>query len=495
MSDLISPWPEKDFLILIWATYKLGRSPNAVSARAIQPPRDLRRANSFLELGVFPWELETLLNEYFVSARVEEPKRRLGSPDENWNQIALMLSKLRHLENSEFLYFGRSQSIWAEMRRIPHRQFFWQQDITNKLYLFRAAYLFGKEFDEIYYADYGSCFEKVFKTGFAYFAHFMSQPIAKDFVDLRELGIDEETNRAVLERLCLSIDAAKVEDERPKYTGYRSSLLRPNPIIRTDDGSLFCPLVELLFERITLGLYYDLVKAGPEVMKAVSKNFENYVTLIFSEISGLDSVETEFVYKTGKEKILSPDVLGIRDGSLDMIVECKLKRMPVSMKFGDADLSGRIVDDLAKAIVQIWKFHDDVCLGRVGLGYSSETEPLGLVVTLDDWFTLNSAFVDYLLDKAREIAAEKIHDFREEKEIPVAFMSIGDLEEIAGRASYDDLRRFVLLSTDTDLAGWNKAGLFKDKISKNPRVAFKFLDDLDKVLPGWGQWADGDAAG
>ena len=230
---------------------------------------------------VHEWELETLANEMLA-----QPLRRFGFgfPEPyvncaNYDTIARLTNLLREIENLEYAASGIH--IYKELYRIAGRQFEWQRGFFNRTSLYRSAFLFGgPECGRRLKAKTGFTFDDLAFAGFGLYAVFIHYVQMERRLPMAHVGISDELGDATLELISSPIDEAHstARSQRAgwEWTAYRPSILRQTPCIslRYSDELIIAPLPALILDRLTSGMFYDVVSEDGRVRNEIGHRFE-----------------------------------------------------------------------------------------------------------------------------------------------------------------------------------------------------------------------------
>ena len=192
--------------------------------------------------------------------------------------------------------------------------------------------------------------------------------------------------------------------------------------------AIVCPLPTLLFWRITGGLYYELL-SDPRFAQAFGDSFQEFVGLVIERAcpeKGLRLI-AEQRYGTKKAPKASVDWIVSDDGSA-MFVECKARRLSWNSKatsLDDLRPLGADIDNMANAVVQVYKTIDDYMNGRYPhLPLAAERKIYPVIVTLENWHIFGHLFLKTLYEKMD--AAEMPRDVL--NNMPYSVLPIDDLE-------------------------------------------------------------------
>ena len=162
------------------------------------------------------------------------------------------------------------------------------------------------------------------------------------------------------------------------------------PIVVTQRSGMVVPIPPLLIDRVTIGLYHDLLAAhGEDFTRAFGHAFEDYVGTILGSVYDRATLHGEVPY--GRDA-LSTDWI-VTDGPGATLLECKATRLRLDTKVS-ADPAALRIDlakGVAKALVQLHRVLRDIRAGVRGLEQFRNREPLvPVVLLLDPFHTANS---------------------------------------------------------------------------------------------------------
>jgi hypothetical protein len=197
-------------------------------------------------------------------------------------------------------------------------------------------------------------------------------------------------NMAAFLHLC-SADYERFRDESAELAidahlrRYEFNLLRKYPLIRPTPHELVSPIPNLILERITRGVYYEMkarfAQAGRNPFaEQFGRSFEAYVGFLLKEAYGDEAVHHEPRY--GSSELRGPDWIVI-DGETAVLLECTVTETSLEAKtVADID---RLTDDLKKIYVdRIRKYQrkiEDLKRGSTGLDMRHVSRFIPLIVT------------------------------------------------------------------------------------------------------------------
>ena len=452
-------------------------------------PNEARNADMASRYRIYPWELETVVNEYFI----HKHQGLYQSFDPNdWNHWAFIISHLRQIENAESAIFSLPENIIDHLFHIGSRQFEWQSGFLNYSELFRGIYVYGQGGCATRFLNkYGIDINSFFAYGFALLSMFLRAPSCRADIDLEIIGLTPEegdiASSILTEDFSEICRLAKVERSRASEIAYKPSILRLKPCIRGGFKSrhIFCPLPELIMKRVSTGIFYDIVDGGHLVREDYGRRFETYVALLASTYQPQMTLRTEETYKTRSGEFKTPDIFLGTDSTVDIVIECKASRMNYETRFSDIDdLPPYGYDEMTKAVFQIWRHAYHSRLGKAAPRLHGQT--IGLVLTLDDWFQGGVKRQEMVIKNARSLLEEKYPDSSPLDQIPVAFSSMTEFEAILQTGTPRSIVETLREAASEKKRGWSITSLHHDaNKSQKHFQKFAFQSELERMLPFW----------
>lgn len=485
----------EDFYKLIWAVDAIQSERIEAARHYFSFPEEAATSDIRSSYFAHKWILEDLCNEHFS---IRQRKRR-GNKHRylnctNFNTAARLVNALKSLQNAEDGIILAKADVLDEIPKIAVKQFDWQRGYFSKDGFYRAAFIFGGPITQRHFHEtVGVSFEQYTKIGFGIYGFFHNNHTMGPAVDLRQLEITRDEFDQVLERWSRAPHellklSAPLKRKYP-YSQARPSLLRQFPIIALEaqPKNYICPLPELIAWKITDGLYYETVGDNGDVRREIGDRFERYCEALFLEYRSGYGVKTEYEYRIPGKNQRTPDLLLKRDCAVELIVECKFKRLTFDATFISKD---NIEDtpgmgELAKGVMQIWRF---ISHGRLG-HLPDETiveNPIGVVLTMDPWLVMSAKRYQVILDMASRLAADQGLDLVDADKIPIAFCSVKDLEALLRRSNAQSLFDTFEMAANSEYAGWHLANLH-DRATPdlNIRKEFPFHGQFGEMLPWW----------
>ncbi len=494
---LLSQFEDEDLFHLIWATNilqtaqckqalpHLDRKTIDPKAIGIQEPH---------ELAIHKWELETLANDGLTTPKAPAKRGRLRRlKHDHYGNIVTCVNRLRRLENKEFNVGGHRKNIFGELVRIGNRQFPWQVGSANMANLYRNNFVYGQgKCAEVFLEKFGISIVDFSKVSFALFAHFMSHPTLVGDRGFKAIGISEELFRAALSPLCLPLERAKqvalVERRNIIHVAYKPSIFRQYPCVSFSDFplTLRAPLPQLIMDRMTTGLYYDVVSGGQRAREEYGRRFERYC-LEFSQASlpQLDWMPEE-KYKVKKLTFDTPDILCFEENRLVLVAECKATRMSREAMFGKDPTAERGFEDLIKAVKQLWRFFAHCRIGKHGANI--DPDAVGIVITLDNWLVMAEKLKAEVFRRAnKEIEAFGQGLVQDVDKRKIIFAPIQQYERVLSTATKASFSELLKKATTDAHGGWNLDMIHEEVPSYDGTVdrEYPFADEVEKLLPWW----------
>ncbi len=450
------------FLQMLWCIDAV-HNDRAEAAEALGFTYDPALADASLATNrVFAWELDTLANELLLTPKEpERPGLQRMLRCSLYTTGLVCAQALRKLENAQDRRSLARVGVLSEMHRLTQRQFEWQWGFADLPSFYRSVRIFGQ-------GASGAYFEKTHGltvSDFVYFGlvlcrAFFLKPVWRAGSPLAQYGVDDEVRRNGLARLAIGLEDARAwVDEHcgaRLHTAYRPSVLRERPILLVHDGeTMIAPLVGLLFQRVTQGLYLDVVTGGLPVWQEIGKAFELYAIELLTAMLPTSSITPERRYHVGKNMFDGPDIEIVRDGRIALLVECKAKRLTFKARFSENPLeeASQAYGEIIKGVFQIWRFASRVRRGLVP-GATLAERPVGMVLALDPWLTMASEQGRAVMAAARDMCADKEPEAGEEDFCPILFTSIRELERCQMTGSEDSFFATVSAASEDAHEAW-----------------------------------------
>lgn len=240
------------------------------------------------------------------------------------------------------------------------------------------------------------------------------------------------------------------------------------------------PVPPLILQRITSGLYFDIVGGRGAVWADVGERFERYCLRYLDAMLPAHQVEGEARYGPKGRGFDTPDILVSDESGIRLTIECKAKRMPVEARFSGDPVSNAsdAYAEIAKGVFQVWRFFSHARRGLYQRPVANDC--LGMVVTADPWLVMGQKLHPEVMAIAAEMADAKDAEISAADRRRVPVVLIDDLEYLLQHAADRELfDRLEALSADP--TGWDWSivhGL--DDPAKQP---YPFAGELRAKLP------------
>ncbi|SHO67068.1 hypothetical protein SAMN02745172_03731 [Pseudoxanthobacter soli DSM 19599] len=493
---------DEAFLRMLWAMDAIEDGDDRSQAGwswFYRPPQELLEILNVRGKFFHKWLIETLANELIVVNKARNiPGRPSKIVDCHRLEAAVQAVNLLHkLEDAEDGLTLRRVSVFTQMHRMAQRQFPWQRGKVTRRAFYRSSFLYTfPEAQEQFQERYGISICDFSLVAFSLYALFEEYSGVKLPFDVSKIGIDRAAGERALQLLTVSLPEAQAAVRKFKaistHTSYTASVFRSSPIVRFPKV-LVAPVPDLIIERITEGLYYDIItKADGATARDISaklgKVFEKYCyDILIGYLSEFDIIK-EFQYN-GRH---SPDLMMLQKGKIAVAIECKAKKEPIVAKFGEEKeaLHSPGIDDLAKGIFQIWRFLSHVRRGIARCAHGVEKSVIGLLLTLDTWLEASDGQRAEVRRRAGELADLEGNIIGEDR-CPIALCHVRDLEALLACASDQDVLRTLAVASTPERQGWTLEGIYHELT--DAAVISKpdpFADRLNDVAP-WIAYSSG----
>lgn len=497
LNKLLSCAGDEEFIQLLWATHILQTENPDPARKFLRPetvPEGAISAKMPSAYSIQKWEIETLANELMT---VPKARRKGSGPTRTlrWDHFGASMdcvNWLRKLENVEYRTQKKRQDIFVEMGRIAARQFDWQRGFVNIPQFYRNAFVYGQgpcaaQFEEVH----GISLNRFSQVGFMLFVSLTNFPIVRNDKSWVALGVDWEEVEKVLALVAMPFSkaAALAKDRRRRiiHTADKPSILRQSPCLRfgKEGERIRAPLPELILERVTSGVFYDVVGGGGPIRDDYGRRFEDYSARYLAETLPSFDWEREFSYRKKPNRFDTPDILCGKNSRISVAFECKATRMSQQAMFGMNPIEARGYQDIAKAVFQLWRFFSHCRRGHAGRTVDSDT--VGVVLTLDNWLVLADTLRKQVLEEAEKMVFEKDPDISEEDKKPIVFVAVPELERTLSTSTETTFIQALKSSNTEKYWGWRLDGVHNDLVAgtAHPSRDYPFVNELGKLLPWW----------
>lgn len=199
-------------------------------------------------------------------------------------------------------------------------------------------------------------------------------------------------------RLLASSDEYRVQD--PGYILYEFNPLQKRPIIEVQPGRYVAPNPDLIIDRVTLGIYYDLFDAdGLAFADKMGVVFEEYIGELLAAVYAQNKLFREREYGPKHSRKQGPADWTIVEGDVATLVECKtirpnLELVSLASKDDLEEYSRRV----AGAVHQLYRHSQAIRRRERGLEDFYGLDFRYLVLTLGRVQAINTFFFRRLID-------------------------------------------------------------------------------------------------
>jgi hypothetical protein len=487
LRKLCSRLPKPDWLFAAWVLDRGRGNKDFQQPPGFNYPQQYLTASISEPGAIHGWEIETLTTECLACSLRPGP-RVLNV--RSWPAIAQLVDLLREIGNAE-TGLTEPEDILRNVRRILSQQLPWQihhhtvEDYVRWWFIFKSETL-----QSIFLKRTGVSFGKFCLMGLAWALVLKENPYVRYPTAERALSLTEGDIEAFVKATSTSLERAVAGAREIIATGaeidFRKSNLRQRPIIMVGDNDQFiCPLWQLFLWRITSGLYYDVV-ADVKAPHEIGKMYEEYTLELLRTVAvGLET-SGEINYGTTKQPKLSPDCIVHCQGAVEMLVECKAKKLPQVAQHSMVDTKERAdsIRELAKGIVQLCRFEQ--ALKQAAVAKFSGTDQIAfLLVTLDDFIFTGPDITESVFDGATEIASKAGEHFQRIERKDVALCTATELDELCSRYSFEDIKRICSASTQDRFKGYALVNVaqegFKNERRPDNYPLAHLMDELCRV--------------
>ncbi|WP_139384068.1 hypothetical protein [Novosphingobium mathurense] len=435
---------------------------------------------------LYPWQLETLVNEALVLPHIPDRRGRI-LVTENFSTIHALTKLIQRIEEADDRRFLENNHVLYEVHRLSQRQFEWQRGFTNQPRFYRAVQLFGQGQVGAYFAEQVGCSVPEFIEAAFYIFCGSCNSASGTWSNYGDVGgVSAALIETVLDRISLGPANARAMAKElrgyDEHIGYKPSVLRRHPILRfgMPDVDAIAPLPPLILQRATSGLFFDIVGGEGAIWDEVGSRFEQYCSRYLAAMLDDYDVGSEYRYGTKKRRFDTPDILVSKGETVRLVVECKAKRMPITARFSGDPVSSAAsaYEEIAKGVFQVWRYFSHARRGL--LPRPAAEDCLGMVLTADPWLIMAQKLHPEVMAIANRIADEKDPDIIATDRPRVPVVLIDELEYLLQNATAETLlARLAMLSNDTSGWEWSLVHGLDDKVSR----PYPFSGELRELLP------------
>jgi hypothetical protein len=353
----------------------------------------IRMGASKMEVGIFEFIVETLTRELILNGQTHG-----GKPFSTANVAREAFNMIHKLEDSKWGGVdSNSDFILQQLSRIIFKQVPWQNPITNRSTARYYMLYSHPSVAPMLETEFGMTPVELFQVTMLLAEEMMHRPTPSfEFLQVADKSVREPVE-ALSERISRSpAELRKLAREHQSFDinwAYSFNPLREYPLVHAGNArSTMCPAPPILIQRLTDGLYFDLMRSDRQFGNAIGKAFEDYVGEAARSISdGHFDFLPEF--RWGKPEKSSVDWI-ISDKSANLFVECKLARLNVAAQteISPEPAFAAAIERLACNVGQLYATLVDSLAGQYP-HWKPDGRPIHpVVVTFNNWFVFGPFF-------------------------------------------------------------------------------------------------------
>lgn len=391
---------------------------------------------------VYIWDIPVICRELVLNATIAGTKRL-----KTWDEFSTVVKALRQVEDAMAKYQS-PEDVLLSLQPAIQQQFPWQQK-RHLNELMRAFKIFSvPAVDALLVRETGIPAKVWFFVGFAIAGAMGKDSGINANQNYEFAGIKRAQSNLVYQRISTTYeDLKKVTKTEQQYDDRWKFTL--NPMLRwpllslqpKDPHLLHCPIPIYVLQRVSSGLYYEIVRT-PGFDKPFGSAFEAYTgeVLHLTFPPSKFTIHPEQGYKVGKDEKLTTDWI-LSDDQATVFIECKSKRMtPVGKVSSDPEVLKQEVVVLAKAIIQVYKSIGDALAGFTP--WKSNNRPIyPVILTLEDWYLLGPV-VDLLRKEVEVRMMDAQLDISWLADMPYTVVSCADFEVVSPTMAHVGLGNF-----------------------------------------------------
>lgn len=509
----------EEFLLMIWGLYQFWKGRTELARRAVKLNASALKLRSESRFVIPPWELVGLLTLYLEAYdNLTDSRLKPKNLDvRNWETVVGLINSYRDITNRQSMdgIEKDTKSLLEMMPRIMWQQFAWQTGYDAPRFIIRGSYInYCPEARAVFERRYGLDAEKFFTISIALTGHFNRVPHFTNFGMFSSIGISEKDVKKYFDIVSSTVkNASKVAKadgaEMRRGLDFRAAKVFDYPVFRIGDDlkrAYTCPFPELLAYRATYFVYFDIMGATVppndkplrrmafEAKGAMDKRFELYcVELAQQSIPEPILCKGDFTYGPVGFQRHTTDILIHTGNIVSIAAECKSKKMNIDVRLSPRPVRDHLdqLDDLAKGIVQIWRFFRDLKAEIVvedNASWKAADDFVGALITLEEWADHNPVFTEECFQRANDIndGARGSDDFVDNVDrVPVCIISSTEYEnmlhEIRPERLNEYLAGFAKYQREFDAKGFSAVNLKKESLEGKHPLAEKLHEFLPIV--------------
>jgi hypothetical protein len=446
----------------------------------------LKLGKNNLDAGLHAHLVELLARELILNAPA-----RGGKPFTTAGSAFKAMDMIHKLDDKSWgLHGSRSDDILLQLSRIAFKQFPWQSPLTNGV-LTRYHMLFSHPLvAPMVEAEFSMTANELFQLILLLTEELTHRPtLAFAFLPSAEQSIREPV-LALCDRISQSSNALRsLMVERQSFDvnwAYSFNSLRAFPLVHAGNPrSVMCPAPPILLQRLTDGLYFDLIRADRGFGNAIGEAFEFYVGNVARKIVG-DRFELHEEARWGKPERRGVDWI-MADGGGTLFVECKLGRIDIASQTEIAPMPPLVaaIERLAGNIGQLYATLSEALAGGYPYWQPNDRPVYPVLVTFHEWFCFGPFFyrhLDALL--ATEFDRRGLDRSLVERH-PFTICSIAEFEGLVTACLSDGIDTVLSSKNDVAHRQWLMRGFLADRYPGSfSNAVGTFEEGMDQVIEG-----------
>ncbi|MGO7866167.1 hypothetical protein ELI13_30465 (plasmid) [Rhizobium ruizarguesonis] len=496
LKSILADTDDGELLQMFWAVHALQDGREHLARRLISFPSGAATTAITSRWKVHPWNLETLITLQLNTPNGLTSYRRVDTS--KFDTIAGLTNLLGRVEDMENRDRINDRNILLEMHRIGHRTFQWQRGWRRQQDLYRYMYIYGQgKCAQFFQGRYGLTIVDFVSVCFALFGVLSQGCWTSKLHGLHIMGLDDK-----LVDIALPLVSAEIHEVRQASrdllekveTGlgtklpviYQPSYLRVKPIIRSfaNRNCFIAPLPELILMRATVGLFYDLIPGGQDILNDANERFEAYARYsIKAHCPDFDPLPA-IRYRHNKNDVDTPDIILKKNNKVVAVFECKATKLTFEAQYGEDPIANaeKGYTQIAKAIFQLWKFFSHVRRGLLELDVADDA--VGIVLTMEAWTQMGGPLREKLINDAKALAAQKDTDIIVQDMRPPVFCPIQDLDDLLATSDEDQLLTAFRAATQERYHPWGiREVRQREALQLSASKPYPF--DIGEFLPWW----------
>ncbi|UIF88800.1 hypothetical protein KAF44_26465 (plasmid) [Cupriavidus necator] len=379
-----------------------------------------------------------------------------------------------------------------DLTAMAHQQFPWQVHKSLLTLMRYYRLLRHPALAPIVEAEVGMEVRTYFLLGVIAGGELLNRPWIARQRALDVVGITPHQVRRFYEPLTVRVGSLRaqivVQQRLDRRWGFTWNPLEGTPLVRLDRNAAhaIAPISEYFYRAITNGLYYRLVnRAG--FSTGLGASFEAYIGDVLREAFPAPryGVAGETQYTVGKQAKLGTDWI-VTDGSANLFIECKTKRLRLDAKMPDAveEFEAQL-DVLAGIVVQLYKNIRDAQDGHTPAWRPNTQQIYPLVITLDEWHLLGPNVLDALDLRVKARLRRENLPLSVLQEMPYTTCSAQDFESAVLIMAELGLDPYLREKTQPDCRVWSLKDFTMTRHAELAKRVHRpmFWDDLREIAP------------